>query len=55
MKVSVLMGGTSAERGVSLKTGKAGIFSGSLELVREGELEIKQEKLFDDIFVKETR
>ncbi len=39
----------------SKKTGKAGIFSGSLELVREGELEIKQEKLFDDIFVKETR
>ncbi len=38
----------------SKKTGKAGIFSGSLELVREGELEIKQEKLFDDIFVKET-
>ena len=39
----------------SKKSGKAGIFSGSLELVREGELEIKQEKLFDDIFVKETR
>jgi len=36
------------------KTGKAGIFSGSLELVKEGNLVIKQEKLFDKIFVKET-
>ena len=31
------------------KTGKAGIFAGSLELVKEGNLKIKQEKLFDDI------
>ena len=45
----------TVESKISKKTGKAGIFSGSLELVREGELEIKQEKLFDDIFVKETR
>ena len=36
------------------KTGKAGIFSGSLELVKEGNLIIKQEKLFDDIYIKET-
>ena len=35
------------------KTGKAGIFAGSLELVKEGNLKIKQEKLFDTIFVKE--
>jgi segregation and condensation protein A len=35
------------------KTGKAGIFAGSLELVKEGNLKIKQEKLFDSIFVKE--
>ena len=35
------------------KTGKAGIFSGSLELVKEGNLSIKQDKLFDDIYVKE--
>ena len=35
------------------RTGKAGIFAGSLELVKEGNLKIKQEKLFDTIFVKE--
>ncbi len=35
------------------RTGKAGIFSGSLELVKEGNLTIKQENLFDDIYVKE--
>jgi len=37
------------------KTGKAGIFSGSLQLVKEGSLTIKQNKLFDDIFIKETK
>ena len=31
----------------------AGIFAGSLELVKEGNLKIKQENLFDDIFIKE--
>ena len=34
------------------KTGKAGIFAGSLELVKEGNLTIKQNKLFDDIYIK---
>jgi len=34
------------------KTGQAGIFSGSLELAKEGTINIKQEKLFDDIFIK---
>ena len=37
------------------KTGKAGIFAGSLELVKEGNLTIKQENLFDEIFVRETK
>jgi len=37
------------------KTGKAGIFAGSLELVKEGNLAIKQEKLFKDIFIKEIK
>jgi segregation and condensation protein A len=37
------------------KTGKAGIFAGSLELVKEGNLKIKQEKLFDDIYVREKK
>ena len=36
------------------KTGKAGILAGSLELVKEGNLKIKQEKLFDDIYIKEN-
>ena len=36
------------------RTGKAGIFAGSLELVKEGNLTIKQEKLVDDIYVKEN-
>jgi segregation and condensation protein A len=36
------------------KTGKAGIFAGSLELVKEGNLKIKQDKLFDDIYIREN-
>ena len=35
------------------RSGKAGIFAGSLELVKEGNLSIKQENLFDDIYIKE--
>ena len=37
------------------KTGIAGIFAGSLELVKEGNLTIKQENLFDEIYVKEIK
>ena len=37
------------------KTGKAGIFAGSLELVKEGNLTIKQENLFDDLYIKEIK
>ena len=37
------------------KTGKAGIFAGSLELVKEGNLKIKQKKLFDDVYIRETK
>ena len=37
------------------RTGKAGIFAGSLELVKEGELKIKQKDLFKDIYVRETK
>ena len=35
------------------RSGTAGLFSGSLELTKEGNLSIKQNKLFDDIFIKE--
>ena len=37
------------------RTGKAGLFAGSLELVKEGNISIKQEKLFDEIYIKEKR
>ena len=37
------------------KTGKAGILAGSLELAKEGNLQIKQNDLFDDIYIKETK
>ena len=36
------------------KTGKAGIFAGSLELAKEGNIKIKQKQLFDTIFIKEN-
>jgi segregation and condensation protein A len=36
------------------RTGKAGIFAGSLELVKEGNLRIKQDNLFKDIYIKEN-
>ncbi len=37
------------------RTGRAGIFAGCLELVKEGNLVIKQEKLFDDIYIKANK
>jgi len=36
------------------KTGYAGIFAGALELTREGNISLKQNKLFDDIYIKEN-
>ena len=36
-------------------TGTAGIFAGSLELVKEGNLRIKQDDLFEDIYIKENK
>ena len=37
----------------NINSGKAGIFAGSLELVKEGNIMIKQKKLFDEIYIKE--
>ena len=37
------------------KTGKAGIFAGSLELVKEGNLKIKQDNLFDEVYIRENK
>ena len=36
------------------KTGQAGILSGALELVKEGNISIKQNKLFEKIYVKDN-
>ena len=36
-------------------TGTAGIFAGSLELVKEGNLRIKQNDLFEEIYIKENK
>ena len=36
------------------KSGKAGIFAGSLELVKEGNISIKQSKLYSPIFIREN-
>ena len=35
------------------RSGTAGVFAGSLELVKEGNLVIKQDKLYDNIYIKE--
>jgi segregation and condensation protein A len=35
------------------RSGKAGIFAGSLELAKEGNLSIKQDSLFEDVYIKE--
>ena len=37
------------------RTGKAGIFAGSLELTKEGNITIKQDKYFDDIYIRENK
>ena len=36
------------------RTGTAGLFAGSLELVKEGNISIKQKKLYDDIYIKQN-
>ena len=37
------------------RTGVAGLFAGSLELVKEGNLSIKQNNLFENIYIKEKQ
>ena len=37
------------------RSGIAGMFSGSLELAKEGNISIKQDKLFEDVFIKENK
>ena len=40
---------------INKRSGKAGIFAGSLELAKEGNLSIKQKNLFDKVFIKENK
>ena len=35
------------------KSGRASVFAGSLELVKEGTVILKQDKLFDEIYIKQ--
>ena len=37
------------------RTGKAGIFAASLELAKEGNITIKQDKYFDNIYIRENK
>ena len=37
------------------KSGQAGILAGSLELAKEGIVSIKQNNLFEDIYIKENK
>ncbi len=37
------------------RSSKAGIFTGSLELAKEGNISIKQNNLFDDIYIKQNK
>ena len=37
------------------RTGQAGILAGSLELVKEGNVSIKQNNLFETIYIKENQ
>ena len=37
------------------RSGKAGIFAGSLELAKEGNITIKQDKYFDNIYIKANK
>jgi segregation and condensation protein A len=37
------------------RSGKAGIFAGSLELVKEGDIKIKQDRLFDNVYIRESK
>ena len=44
-----------AESKILKRSGKAGIFAGALELVKEGNVSIKQTNLFEDIYIKENK
>ena len=51
-KLSDLIPSTFKDNKKMNKTGNAGIFAGSLELVKEGNVKLKQEKIFGDIYIR---
>ena len=53
-KMSELIPGNFKTSNNLKRTGQAGILAGSLELVKEGNVSIKQNNLFDDIYIKEN-
>jgi len=53
-KISELIPGNFKTSNNLKRTGQAGILAGSLELVKEGDVSIKQNNIFDDIYIKEN-
>ena len=53
-KIEELIPGAFAKSAKFKKTGLAAIFSASLELAKDGLLDIMQKKLFDDILIKSS-
>ena len=53
-KMSELIPGNFKTSNNLKRTGQAGILAGSLELVKEGNVSIKQNNLFDDLYIKEN-
>jgi len=51
-KINELIPGTFGKSKKSKKSGLASIFSASLELTKDGLINIMQDNLFDDIFIK---
>ena len=51
-KLSDLIPSTFKDNKKMNKTGNAGIFAGSLELVKEGNVKLKQDKLFSEIYIR---
>ena len=38
-----------------IKTGLAGMFAASLELVKEGDISIKQSKLYENVYINQNK
>ena len=53
-KLNELIPNNFSENKIQRRSGISGLLSGSLELVKEGNLSIKQNKLFEEIYIKEN-